>query len=292
MTDSTNVWNDIRESQFNDRILTGVLGRLHYGRNGKVSVIVNYKGLEVEIPSEEMGIVISRPHGESDTQYQVRTIRILEIMLGAEVDFIICLSCVENGSIIASRDAAMRRLRKWNYLGQSPNVTNGQAVLARVIAVTQLAVRVEFMGAEATINNEHLSWGFVGNARDKFQVGDTVLVRIEVFAAEKDGKPEDIRIKADIRSLTEDTSIEKLKDLKLQEHCSATIEIIESIRGGEAYYLNLCGGIRGVAYKNYSKSNRPKQGDTVVFSPLYKDVKKGLTIGTILRVTQKKTEEK
>lgn len=59
-------------------------------------------------------------------------------------------------------------------------VHEGRIVQARVIAVAEKVIRVEVFGVECSILARDLAWDWIGDAHERFAVGDEVLVRIPV----------------------------------------------------------------------------------------------------------------
>lgn len=59
-----------------------------------------------------------------------------------------------------------------------PKVYEDRIVQARVIAVAEKVVRAEIFGVETSILARDLSFDWMGDARERFQVGDHILVRI------------------------------------------------------------------------------------------------------------------
>ena len=51
-------------------------------------------------------------------------------------------------------------------------------VQARVIAVADKSIRVEIFGVECSIMARNLAWDWIGDAHDRFAVGDQILVRV------------------------------------------------------------------------------------------------------------------
>ncbi len=53
-----------------------------------------------------------------------------------------------------------------------------RVVQARVIAVADKSIRVEIFGVECSIMARDLAWDWIGDAHDRFAVGDQILVRV------------------------------------------------------------------------------------------------------------------
>ena len=81
-------------------------------------------------------------------------------------------------------------------------VYEGRIVQARVIAVAEKVIRVEVFGVECSILARDLAWDWIGDAHERFSVGDEVLVRI---LSVQRRSLEDLSIRADIKSTAENT---------------------------------------------------------------------------------------
>ena len=103
-------------------------------------------------------------------------------MLGAEIDFIIKGLDARARSIAASRKDAMYKKRQIFYLDKDasgkPKVYEDRIVQARVVAVTEKVVRVELFGVETSIPARDLSFDWLGDAKERFHVGEQILVRV------------------------------------------------------------------------------------------------------------------
>ena len=176
-------WHEIHNAYRTRRILTGMLGGIEQLDNGKTIAIVEYKGFRVVIPLKEM--VMRFPNQASGDEYREQVVRhhkLLSNMLGAEIDFVVKGIDSKTRSIVASRKEAMLKKRQTFYMDTDASGTyriyDGRIVQARVIAVAEKAVRIEAFGVECSIMARDLSWDWIGDAHDRFSVGDQVLVRI------------------------------------------------------------------------------------------------------------------
>ncbi len=202
------LWHEIQNAYRTHRILTGTLDSIERKENGMRLAVVNYKGFRVAIPLKEMMLDSNHiPDGKHYADQMERLIRILSSRLGSEIDFII--KGIENKtrSIVASRKEAMLKKRKTFYLDEDAQgqcmIYEGRIVQARVVAVADKMIRVEVFGVECMIHAQGLAWEWIGDAHEKFSVGDRVLVR--VLTIEKDDV-EHIEIAADIRSVYAETN--------------------------------------------------------------------------------------
>ena len=82
---------------------------------------------------------------------------------------------------------------------------------ARVIAVAEKVVRAEIFGVETSILARDLSFDWLGDARERFHVGEHILVRILNVQAED---AEHISIKADVKSVEGNTSKGKHEEMQ------------------------------------------------------------------------------
>ena len=195
------IWHEIHNAYRTRRILTGQLGGIEQTDNGKTITIVDYKGFRIVIPLKEMMINIGRsPSGQEYKEFMLRQNKLLGNMLGAEIDFIVKGIDSKTRSVVASRKEAMIRKRQIFYLDTDAEgmyrIYDNRIVQARVIAVAEKAVRIEAFGVECSILARDLSWDWIGDAHERFSVGDQVLVRI--LSVRRDSL-EDISIKADMK---------------------------------------------------------------------------------------------
>ena len=279
------VWHEIKNSQITGSHLTGILGKVERLENRGIISIVDYKGQRIAIPLKEMELGMTRPEGQSDDEFNERMMRVLNRMMGAEIDFVVrgITNDNEERAVVASRKAAMQRLRRRYYLTNTtngkPQVYPGRIVEARIVAVSQLAIRVEIFGVETPIRNRDLSWGYIGDCRDDYFVGDSVQVRVKEVLGDT---PENIRIRADIKSLKENTAHEKLLALKPQTNCMGKVT---DVNGG-VVFINLVDGVRAIAHKNFDR-RKPGRGDSVLFVCTRIDEEGGVAIGIISRIVKR-----
>ncbi|MCL2619638.1 MAG: S1 RNA-binding domain-containing protein [Defluviitaleaceae bacterium] len=279
------IWHEIKNSQVSGSHLTGTLGKVEHLENGNIIAIIDYRGQRIAIPLKEMMIVLNRPEEQSDAVYNERVSRILNRMMGAEIDFIVrgITGSGEERAAVASRKAAMLRLRRRYYLintvNGKPQVYPDRIVEARVIAVSQTVIRVEVFGVETSIRSQDLSWGYVGDVRDLYFVGDTVQVRV----VRVDGDaPENLSVRANIKSLTIDNTREKLMALKPQTNCMGTVT---DVRQG-VIFLSLVDGVRAISHKSFDH-RRVGRGDHVLFVVTKIDEDTGTALGIVSRIVKR-----
>lgn len=102
----------------------------------------------------------------------VRQHKLLSRMLGAEIDFVVKGIDSKTRSVVASRKEAMLKKRKIFYMDTDDageyRIYDGRIVQARIIAVSEKAVRIEAFGVETTVMARDLSWDWIGDARERF----------------------------------------------------------------------------------------------------------------------------
>lgn len=204
------LWHELTNAYLTHRILCGTLDGVE--RDG--IAVVYYKGSRVAIPLTEMVADLNETNARYASQTQ-RIERLVNNMMGCQVDFIIRGLAAGSRSVVASRKDAMLRKRRTFYLtlaadGQ-PQVREGRVVQARVTAVAEKSIRLEVFGVECSVLARDLSWEWICDAHDLYTVGDVILARIRAVDA---SDPAHIRVEADPRSVTENPMEARLRTLK------------------------------------------------------------------------------
>lgn len=157
------------------------------------------------------------PSGQEYVELMLRQNKILGNILGAEIDFIVKGIDSRTRSVVVSRREAMLKKRQIFYLDTDASgmyrVYEGRIVQARIIAVAEKVIRVEVFGVECSIMARDLAWDWIGDAHERFSVGDPVLVRI--LNVRRDGL-DTLSIQADIKSVSQNTSHNNLKKCRIQ----------------------------------------------------------------------------
>ena len=274
-------WHEIHNAYRTRRILTGMLGGIEQMDNGKTIAIVEYRGFRVVIPLKEM--VMNFPNQSSGDEYREQVVRhhkLLSNMLGAEIDFVVKGIDSKTRSIVASRREAMLKKRQTFYMetdaSDAYRIFDGRIVQARVIAVAEKAIRIEAFGAECSIMARDLSWDWIGDAHDRFSVGDQVLVRI--LSVKRDSVDE-ISIKADIKSVSENTNRDNLQKCRIQSKYAGKVTDVHK----GVVYVRLTNGVNAVAHSCYDR-RMPGKKDDVSFAVTHIDEERGVAVGIITRI--------
>ena len=269
------LWHDIQNAHRMRRVLTGTLDSVERTESGMTVAVVSYNGFRVVIPHSEM--LLYNDRRVSGSQYEElmdRVTRNLNARLGSELDFVIKGYENESRSVVASRKDAMYRKRQTFYLDTDDlgehMIYEGRVVQARVVAVAEKIMRVEVFGVECAIRAPGMSWEWIGNARERYHVGDRVLVRVLRISGDK---VEDLRIDADIRSVSGSTGADSLSKCVVQ---GRYVGKVTDVRGG-VVFINLNNGV------NYD-SRSPGKKDDVCFAVTRLDEKQGIAIGAITRI--------
>ncbi len=147
-------WHEINNAYITRKMLTGMLGGIEQLESGKTVAVVDYKGYRIIIPMSEMIFGFKKSYlGPIDFAEQAtRCNKLLNNMLGAEIDFLVKGIDPNTRSVVASRTEAMLKKRKTFYMETDANGTykiyDGRIVQARVLAVAEKGIRVEVFGVE------------------------------------------------------------------------------------------------------------------------------------------------
>lgn len=276
------IWHEIHNAYRTRRLLTGQLGGIEQTDSGKTIAIVDYKGFRIVIPLKEMMINVGRsPSGEEYRELMLRQNKILGNMLGAEIDFMVRGIDSKTRSVVASRKEAMLKKRQIFYLDTDAfgtyRVFEGRVAQARIIAVAEKVVRVEVFGVECSIMARDLAWDWIGDAHERFSVGDQTLVR--VLNVRRGDTAEDISIKADIKSVSQSTSHDNLKKCRIQSKYAGKVTDVHK----GVVYIRLSNGVNAVAHSCYDHRT-PGKKDDVSFAVTRIDEERGVAVGIITRI--------
>lgn len=273
------LWYEMQNAYRSRRILSGILGGVEEVGESIVAVVY-YKDIRVVIPVDELMLNLAENDGYGEMRN--RQLRILNHMLGCEVDFII-LGLDENEySVVGSRKQAMLLKREKFFFGEgggSPLVTVGRVVEARVIAVAEKVVRLEIFGVECSVPARNLSWEWIGDAREQFHIGEKVLAK--VMDVQLDPTTKEVLLEVDMKSVTKNEVLERLSRCKVQGRYSGRITDIHK----GAIFVKLDIGVNALAY-NCTDRRLPGKHDDVSFVVTRLDQERGVAVGIITRITR------
>ena len=273
------IWHELQNAYRTRKILTGILGGIEKMDGGGTIAVIYYKEMRVVIPLSEMMINLVEDETHDYGELVQRQNKILGNMLGCEIDFII--KGLENASrsVVASRKDAMYKKRQIFYMPDAAGnsrVCEDRIVQARVIAVAEKVVRVEIFGTECSILARDLSWDWLGDATERFHVGEQILVRI---LSVKIRSLEDISVKADVKSVNGNTSKDNLNKCKIQGKYAGTVTDIHK----GTVFVRLHIGVNAVAHSCYD-NRMPGKKDEVSFVITRIDVDRNVAVGLISRI--------
>lgn len=273
------IWHELQNAYRTRKVLTGILGGIEKMDGGGTIAVIYYKEMRVVIPLAEMMINLVEDEAHDYGELALRQSKILGNMLGCEIDFII--KGLENASrsVVASRKDAMYKKRQVFYMPDAAGnsrVCEDRIVQARVIAVAEKVVRVEIFGAECSILARDLSWDWLGDATERFHVGEQILVRI---LSVKVRSLEDISVKADVKSVNGNTSKDSLSKCKIQGKYAGTVTDVHK----GTVFVRLHIGVNAVAHSCYD-NRMPGKKDDVSFVVTRIDAERNVAVGLISRI--------
>lgn len=274
------VWHEIQNAFRTRKILTGMLGGIEKTENGGLIAIIYYKDFRSVIPVSEMMLNLIQDETHSYGEIALRQNKILNNMLGCEIDFIVKGLDSKTRSIVASRKDAMIKKRQIFYLDKEASgkakIYTDRIVQARVIAVAEKVVRAEIFGVETSILAKNLSFDWLGDARERFHVGDQILVRILDVQAEDS---EHVTVRADVKSMEGNLSLENMAKCKVQGKYAGTVEDIHK----GTVFVRLSIGVNAIAHSCYDSRTVAKK-DNVSFVVTHIDQERNVAVGIITRI--------
>ncbi len=273
------IWHELQNAYRTRKILTGTLGGIEKMEGGGTIAVVYYKEMRVVIPLAEMMINLVEDAAHDYGELVQRQNKILGNMLGCEIDFMIKGLDNASRSVVASRKDAMYKKRQIFYMPDANGISRvceDRIVQARVIAVAEKVVRVEIFGTECSILARDLSWDWMGDATERFHVGEQILVRI---LSVKLHSLEDISVKADVKSVNGNTSKENLSKCKIQGKYAGTVTDIHK----GTVFVRLHIGVNAVAHSCYD-NRLPGKKDEVSFVVTRIDADRNVAVGLISRI--------
>lgn len=270
-------WHELQYAYYSKTPLSGVLSGIEPTKEGFIAVLY-YKSHRVLIPIKEMNLKIADDN--PDIPLAIRLVRVINSMIGAEIDFIVMGLVDEMKSAIGSRAKAMLFKRRRYYFPNNVGYVHirvGRIVEGRVMAVGHKMIRLEAFGAECVVHAKNLGWEWISDARTHYSIGDRVeAVITSIEANEETG---DVTIEVDMRELKRNEAIKALKDCMIKG--SYFGEVTDVHRGG--YFISLANHANAYAHKN-KDHKYVGRGDKVLFVVRSLDYERGLAKGLITRI--------
>ena len=273
------VWHEFQNAYRTKKVLTVTLGGIEKMDQGGMIAVIYYKEMRVVIPMAEMMINLIEDEKHNYGELVQRQSKVLGNMLGCEIDFLVKGLDTASRSVVASRKEAMYKKRQIFYMSDSSGnsrVCEDRIVQARVIAVAEKVVRVEIFGVECSILARDLSWDWLGDANERFHVGDQILVRILSVDAPD---IQNISVKADVKSVNGNTSKANLARCKIQGKYAGTVTDIHK----GTVFVRLSIGVNAIAHSCYD-NRLPGKKDDVSFVVTRIDEERNVAVGLISRI--------
>lgn len=274
------IWHEIQNAYRTKKILTGNLGGIEKTEAGTLIAIVYYKDFRTVIPINEMMIHLVQDEAHDYGDLALRQNKILNNMLGCEIDFIIKGLDTKTRSVVASRKDAMLKKRQIFYLDKTSSgntkIFVDRIVQARVIAVAEKVIRTEIFGLETAIPARDLSFDWLGDARERFHVGEHILVRILDIQGDS---PNSLSIRADVKSVEGNASLANMEKCKVQGKYMGKVEDIHK----GTVFVRLSIGVNAIAHSCYDNRTVGKK-DQVSFVVTHIDKERNVAVGIITRI--------
>ena len=260
--------------------MTGTLSGVECNDAGHHYAIADYNGFRIVIPLKEMFFDFpTNLHGDEYKEAVMRYNKLMNSMLGAEIDFVVRGIDSKARSVVASRKEAMYKKRQTFYMETDENgmfrIYEDRIVQARVTAVAEKAIRVEIFGVDCAMPVKDLSWDWLGDAGERFSIGDKILVRIK--EVEREGI-KDIYVRADARSVT-DNRTDNLSSCKIQGKYAG--RVTDTHKG--VVYIRLNNGVNAKAHSCLDR-RMPGKKDDVSFVVTAIEEERGVALGIITRI--------
>lgn len=273
-------WHEIQNAYITRRIVTGTLSGIEYSEISQYYAVADFNGFRVVIPLKEMFFDFpANLHGDDYKAAVTKYNKLMNSMLGAKIDFIVKGIDSKSKSIVASRREAMYKKRQTFYMETDKNgmfrIYEDRIVQARVIAVAEKAIRVEIFGVDCSIPVKDLSWDWIGDARERFSIGDEILLRIKEV---KRDNIKDLYVSADARSVT-DNRTANLELCKIYGKYAG--RVTDTHKG--VVYIRLNNGVNAIAHTCLDR-RMPGKKDDVSFAVTTLDKDKGIALGVITRI--------
>lgn len=144
-----------------------------------------------------------------------------------------------------------------------------------MITVAEKVIRVEIFGVECSIMARELAWDWIGDAHERFSVGNQVLVHI--LNVQREGL-EDMGVKVYVKSVTQDPQHENLKKCCVQSKYIGKVTVHKGV-----VYIRLFNGVNVVAHACYDYRT-PGKKDDVSFAVTKIDGEWAVAVGIITRI--------
>ncbi len=144
--------------------------------------------------SVDIGVQAFLPGSQAD----MRPVRDLGTLVGAEHDFKVIKYEKRQGNIVLSRRAALEEERK-ALREKTLELLEKDAILEGIVRnITDYGLFIDLGGIDGLVHITDMSWGKIGHPSEIYQIGDKIMVKILSFDKERE------RVSLGIKQLTAD----------------------------------------------------------------------------------------
>lgn len=273
------VWHELENANRTKQILTGKLSATERTPAGMTVAIIIFKGTRVLVPLREMGVHTGPvPSDPAYAAWVADIIKIVNSRQQSDVDFVVRGIDYDSMTVVGSRRDAMRRKRRRFYLDTDEQgrhmIEEGSRVQARVVSVMEKSLRVEVFGVECMVSASGVSRLWVSSLRDKFNVGDLVVVRVTKIEQNADG----IEIRVDARDIFGEDG----DNLSRCQQWGRYVGQVTDVHNGR-FFIRLDIGVNALSHE-CRDMRMPGRKDIVSLTVTRLDEKNGVALGIINRI--------
>jgi small subunit ribosomal protein S1 len=171
------IWDEIKDLYENDGTIKGtIISRI----KGGFAVDI---GLQAFLPG---------------SQVDLRPVRDMDALVGAEHEFKIVKYNKRRGNIVLSRRAILEAERMTQRQKTLEHLEEGASLTGTVKNITDYGLFIDMGGIDGLVHITDMSWGRVGHPSEMHQVGDEISVKVLNFDRERE------RVSLGIKQLTPD----------------------------------------------------------------------------------------
>jgi small subunit ribosomal protein S1 len=171
------IWDEIKDIYENDGTIKGtIISRI----KGGFAVDI---GLQAFLPG---------------SQVDLRPVREMDALVGAEHEFKIVKYNKRRGNIVLSRRAILEAERMTQRQKTLKHLEEGASLTGTVKNITDYGLFIDMGGIDGLVHITDMSWGRVGHPSEMHQVGDEISVKVLNFDRERE------RVSLGIKQLTPD----------------------------------------------------------------------------------------
>ena len=267
-------WNYLSGALHTRKILTGVVSGIETLENGNIVCAVDFEGLRILVPGNEM-FMDSWPEGTAPPiRYQIR----LNRMLGATIDIMLAGVDFINRAAVGSRRAALKQRQARYYATERVKV--GSRVACRVIGVGNNRITVEAIGVDSEIPASNLAWQWFSDVSDLYAAGDLVVAKVmEINRDEETGA---YSVALSVKAASENPDLPALKKLVPGSNYYGVVTGVRE----RVIFIRLQTGVNAKTM-TYRTKEIPAKLDTVSFLVRSVDMEHGMAFGLVTRIIKK-----